>query len=183
MRMEVSYFIDEYFSEPIYDEVEGRKVWIDESYYYIVEFVNTGDLPVTNLPVSYIFTPRSKDFKILSISHNTTPEHEFGKIEEVQRTFKSRRYIYELLNPRDRFRIFIRTSGKGELQVYTKSEGVIVKKREESSYLEAVTQKRFEEIQSNLKSLKRNNLYLGIVALIIALTVIISLGINEMRKR
>jgi hypothetical protein len=86
---------------------------------------NSGDVPLGNLPVLFDFST-SQPLQVLSATHDTRPQLEFGKISEVGSTPSSRRYIYELLNPGDGDVVTLLTDRSGKLMIYSKLESLHV---------------------------------------------------------
>lgn len=104
---------------------------------YRVRLWNSGGIPVSNLPVQIRFTPKSPEFKILNIKHETVPKQEFGKIGEENMNDSSKRFVYELLNPKDEDIITIVTNEEAPIALYAKAEGLrlVQQKIEEQSWL------------------------------------------------
>jgi len=86
---------------------------------------NSGDVPLGNLPVLFEFSA-SQPLQVLSATHDTRPQREFGKISDAGSSAASRRYVYELLNPGDGDVVTFLTDRSGSLRVYSKSEGLRV---------------------------------------------------------
>jgi protein associated with RNAse G/E len=116
---------------------------------YRVTMKNAGTIPISNLPVSFIFDTDKDDFMILSLEHKTTPEHEFGTIDEDFKNHKKTRFIYSLLNPNDQDIVTLLINDKAELDVYAKSEGLSVAK-------------------SSIKENKQKNKYINILLVILS---------------
>jgi hypothetical protein len=66
---------------------------------YAARLWNSGAKPIAELPVRFQFDATDEGFGILSITHKTKPEVEFGAITEVENTNNSKRVKYALLNP------------------------------------------------------------------------------------
>jgi hypothetical protein len=88
---------------------------------------NSGSLPLKDLPIRFEFSAADKDFRVLSVSHNTKPSKEFGAITEQGSDAVSRRFIYALLNQEDEDSIVFLTSAKSDVKVFSKAEGLSVK--------------------------------------------------------
>lgn len=91
---------------------------------------NSGDVPLKKLPISYVFAPHSQytdTFKVLNITHETEPRHEFGEIAAKPGTRTKKSFEYELLNDGDEFTATFVANAPGTLAVYTKVEGMEVK--------------------------------------------------------
>lgn len=95
-------------------------------YAYKVRIWNSGDLPLRNLPIRFVFTVE-EDFKIFTVVHDTKPKYEFGGIQEQGSNAHSKRFIYSLLNPKDEDIVTFLTNHSASLSVYAKSEGLSVK--------------------------------------------------------
>jgi len=88
---------------------------------------NSGGLPIKKLPIKYVFETSSTTFKILMVNHNTNPKYEFGNIILSETDQYSRRFIYDLLNPRDDFTITFLTNETATLNLYAKGESLGIK--------------------------------------------------------
>lgn len=88
---------------------------------------NSGTLPLKDLPIRFEFSAADRDFRVLSVSHNTRPSKEFGAITEDGSNLSSKRYIYSLLNPDDEDTIVFLISAKSDVLVYSKAEALSVK--------------------------------------------------------
>ena len=94
---------------------------------YSVEVWNSGDLPLQSLPIRYLFYPKTGDFIIFSVKHTTRPEIDFGKIEEAGSDRRSKRFIYELLNPGDYLSINFLTNESPNLSLHPRLPGMKIK--------------------------------------------------------
>jgi len=103
-------------------EVDG--VSTSSLYAHKVYIWNSGDVPLKNLPVLFMFNTKEPDFKIFSVRHETVPTYEFGKIKEEGSTNKSKRFVFELLNPDDKDEVTILTNKWAILTVHSKAEGL-----------------------------------------------------------
>ncbi len=92
---------------------------------------NSGDLPLKNIPISYIFNPYkdySDIFKIFSITHTTKPKYQFGKITKLTDNKTEKAFKYELLNPGDEIEVTFIANAPAFLSIYAKSEAMKVKR-------------------------------------------------------
>jgi len=92
---------------------------------------NSGDLPLKNIPISYIFNPYkdySDIFQIFSINHETKPKYQFGKISKLTDDKTQKAFKYELLNPGDEIEVTFIANAPAFLSIYSKSEGMKVKR-------------------------------------------------------
>ncbi|MBE9593476.1 MAG: hypothetical protein IMF19_08340, partial [Proteobacteria bacterium] len=93
---------------------------------YIVRIWNSGEVPLKNLPIRFVFNTSEGDFKIFEVEHDTKPKYEFGDITEQDidedNDAYSRRFIYALLNPKDEDTVTLWTNSPVSLSVYAKSE-------------------------------------------------------------
>lgn len=92
-----------------------------------VRIWNSGNLPLKDLAVRFELTSADKDFRILSTNHNTQPAKEFGAISEGGSEEQSKRYIYQLLNPKDEDTLIFLTTAKADITIYSKAENLSVK--------------------------------------------------------
>ena len=93
---------------------------------YKVRIWNSGEVPLKNLPIRFVFDTSKADFKIFEVEHDTNPKYEFGEITEQDidedNDAYSRRFIYALLNPKDEDIVTLWTNSPVFLSVYAKSE-------------------------------------------------------------
>ena len=103
---------------------------IETSYLYSksIRVWNSGEIPIKNLPIKYVFETSDPTFEIFVVTHNTKPKYEFGNISLTEKDLYSEKYVYELLNPGDEFTISFLTNGEAPQSIYTKAEGLNVKK-------------------------------------------------------
>jgi hypothetical protein len=94
---------------------------------YKVHLLNSGDQPLKNLPVLVLFETDLSEFKIFSVRHETKPSHEFGNIMQEDIDHKSKRFVFELLNPKDQDTISFLTNNSASLKLFAKLEGLRVK--------------------------------------------------------
>ena len=96
---------------------------------YKVRLWNSGDQPLKNLPVLVLFETELVlgEFKIFSVGHETKPPHEFGNIMQEDIDQKSKRFIFDLLNPKDQDTISFLTNNSVPLKLYAKLEGLKVR--------------------------------------------------------
>ena len=101
---------------------------------YTARLWNSGEKPITELPVRFQFGATDAGFEILSVTHKTKPEVDFGAITEVENTNNSRKVKYGLLNPGDEDVVRFLSTRKTPLSVYAKAGGVsLVNKTKESA--------------------------------------------------
>jgi hypothetical protein len=93
---------------------------------YKVRLWNSGDQPLKNLPVLVLFETELSGFKIFSVRHETQPPHEFGNIKQLYIDQKSKKLIFDLLNPEDQDTISLLTNNSVPLKLYAKLEGLKV---------------------------------------------------------
>lgn len=91
---------------------------------YNVRIWNSGDVPLKDLPICFVFDTSESDFKIFNATRETNPEYEFGEIEEQDINAYTKRFIYSLLNPNDDVTHTFRTNCSASLNVFAKTEGV-----------------------------------------------------------
>ncbi len=95
---------------------------------YRVRILNSGEVPLKNLPIRFVFDTSESDFKLFKVEHDTKPKYEFGEITEQDliedNDAYSRRFIYTLLNPKDEDIVTLYTNYPVSLSVYSKSEGL-----------------------------------------------------------
>ena len=104
--------------------VEVNGVPTASIYAYRARIWNSGDKSLKDIPVRFVFNAQDSAFTIFSTKHNTTPRFEFGIIAEGESTSTSRRYRYELLNPKDEDIVTFITNRPATLGVYAKTEGL-----------------------------------------------------------
>jgi hypothetical protein len=131
-NMELSYSIEDpiIYIEPqtignLVVEINGEQT--SSLYAYKVRIWNSGDLPIKNLPIRFVFDRTESDFKIFSVAHDTKPKYEFGEIVEQGNDTHSKRFIYSLLNSNDEDVVTFLTNYPASLSVYAKLEGLSVK--------------------------------------------------------
>jgi len=95
---------------------------------YKIHLWNSGDQPLKNLPVLVLFETELSEFKIFSVRHETKPSHEFGNIMQEDIDQKSKRFVIELLNPKDQDTISFLTNNSASLRLFAKLEGLRVKR-------------------------------------------------------
>ena len=99
-------------------------VTFKDLFIYRITIQNTGDLPIRNLPIRFVFNDSIKDFQIVTFEHNTTPEHEFGEIEDDFSENNKPRFIYSLLNPGDEDKVMLLVNENSDLEIFAKAEGI-----------------------------------------------------------
>jgi hypothetical protein len=95
-----------------------------------VRIWNSGSVALTSLPIRFVFDKATTNFTIFNVSHDTIPKEEFGKIEEVGSDATSKRFVYELLNPKDQDELTFITDSNVKVSVYSKAEGLQTKQAE-----------------------------------------------------
>lgn len=90
---------------------------------YKVKVWNSGDVPLRDLPVRLSFDHSASDFTVFGVLHNTVPREEFGPIKE-EGDARSRRFVYDLLNPGDSDTITVLSNQDSKPDVYVKAEGL-----------------------------------------------------------
>jgi hypothetical protein len=131
-----------------------------------VHIWNSGGLPIEKLPITYVFNSADRDFVILAALHSTKPLYEFGAINLTSSNNNTRRYIYDLLNPKDEFIITFLVNDYAQVDIYSKKAGLVVRQDAKSkNYSEYVT-------------------YFGmIIAFLSAIITIISFGMGDLMRR
>ena len=137
-KLELSYEIDgptAVLDDPAIQQVqiEVNGITVSDLIAFRVRLWNSGDRAIKNLPVRVVFDAQAPDFSILNATHQTTPAFEFGRIDELEATPKSRRYKYELVNPGDEDVITFLANGSATLDLYAKGEGLTVNRRERTT--------------------------------------------------
>lgn len=102
--------------------VRGKEA--ESVFAYMARLWNSGNKPITELPVKFQFGAPDAGCEILSVTHKTKPEVEFGAITEVENTNNSRRVKYALLNPGDEDVVRFLFTRKTQLSVYAKAGGM-----------------------------------------------------------
>jgi hypothetical protein len=97
---------------------------------YKVRLWNSGGISLRDLPVRFTFESQNESFLIFNVNHETTPRYEFGKIDELGSDARSKRYVYQLLNPKDCDIVTFLTNDDSALNVNSKAEGLSVTKVE-----------------------------------------------------
>jgi hypothetical protein len=97
---------------------------------YKVRLWNSGGVPLKDIPVRLVFGEPKSGFRMLGVTHSTTPKYEFAKIQEVGNDSTSTRYVYELLNPGNQDVITLVTNEDPILEFYSNVEGLRVKRIE-----------------------------------------------------
>lgn len=129
---QVSYSIEE--AVPYLDKnsigkavIKVNDILVPEVFVVRVRVWNSGSLPLKNLGVLFEFDQVGEGFRILSTSHDTSPSKEFGVISETSQSVHSRRFEYSLLNPGDSDSVVFLTTTNGNVHVFSKSEGLLLK--------------------------------------------------------
>jgi hypothetical protein len=89
---------------------------------------NSGSIPLKIVPLWCEFGDIDTLFAVFGVRHETTPQHEFGRVEEQAPTRHSLRIVYELLNPGDEDNITIVTNRPHPPSVSSKAEGMKFKR-------------------------------------------------------
>jgi hypothetical protein len=103
---------------------------------YKVKIWNSGDLPLANLPIRLVFNTSDPNFEIFSINHETKPPYEFGNITDEKLESNSLKVTYALLNENDEDIITILANDSPALELFSKIEGLSVKKIEQNKWFE-----------------------------------------------
>ena len=105
---------------------------ISSLYLYTIKVWNSGDKPISEFSTRMVFETQDEGFEIYSISHQTTPEYEFGQIEDEFLADQSIRTTYQLMNPGDKDEVIVTTNNQVPLELFSKIEGVkIIKVQDE----------------------------------------------------
>ncbi len=107
-------------------KIEVNGVPTSALYDYKVSVWNSGDIPLKKIPIRFVFNIKERDFQIFNVIHKTDPSYEFGKITEEDIDSKSKRFVYELLNPGDKDEITFLCNKWAIMTVHSKSEGLKV---------------------------------------------------------
>lgn len=107
--------------------VKVNEVTVPEVFAARVRIWNSGSLPLKELAVRFELSSVDKDFRILSVSHNTKPTKEFGAVTEQGSDAISKRFIYALLNQEDEDNVVFLTTAKSDVKVFSKAESLSVK--------------------------------------------------------
>ena len=91
---------------------------------YEITISNSGNQPITEVPIRFDFNSENPSFRIINITHNTKPEYEFGKIIKEEINNSTIKFTYELLNPGDQDKILFITNELTEIKLYSKVEGM-----------------------------------------------------------
>lgn len=110
---------------------------------YEITIFNSGDQPITEVSIRFVFNSENPSFKIINITHNTKPEYEFGKIIKEEIDNFTIKFTYELLNPGDQDKILFMTNELAEINLYSKVEGMEFKQITPPQYDKEVTDKYF----------------------------------------
>ena len=133
-ELELSYRIDR--PTPVLDphatqqvKIEANGIEVKELMSFRVQVWNSGDLPIRDLPVLLVFQPLKADFSILSTTHQTLPEHQFGEIRGSEPEKNQRLYEFELLNEGDEDVITLLASSAAEISLHAKAAGLSLVQR------------------------------------------------------
>jgi len=124
---EVEYTIEGPFSYTGLEEIDDIKILVNgqpENYinFYRVRIKNTGEKPINNLIIKYVFYEPEPGFKFLKEYHKTIPPEEFGEIKRISKDSVAARVSYSLLNPNDEVYVTFLTSRKAVLKAFSKQE-------------------------------------------------------------
>lgn len=123
--------------------VEINDVNTSSLYRQSIKIWNSGEIPIKDLPILYVFETQSPTFQILAVTHNTKPKYEFGKISLIKEDQYSKKYVYDLLNTNDEFTITILTNEEVPPSVHSKIEGLstipVIPPEEDRLLLEILT--------------------------------------------
>jgi hypothetical protein len=100
------------------------EVNVDDLQLYKVTITNTGNSPIRDLPIRFVFENASDRFRLIAVKHKTNPAVEFGEIKSDFSQLSSPRFVYQLLNQGDQDVITVLAGEKRDLKVYSKGEGV-----------------------------------------------------------
>lgn len=93
---------------------------------YAVRLWNSGKKPIKDFRIRFNFDKTDEPFEVLTVTHKTKPEFEFGTITPLENTTNSRKIGYELLNPDDEDTVRFLSNQKAQINVYAKAEGVLL---------------------------------------------------------
>ena len=109
-------------------EVGGKKA--ERVFVNRVRLWNSGKKPIKDFAVRFRSdTTGGEGFELLSVTHKTKPEVDFGAITEVENTNTSRKIKYELLNSGDGDIASFLSSRKTQINVSAKAEGMWLNNR------------------------------------------------------
>lgn len=108
-------------------KIEVNDIETPELHATKVHVQNTGNISIKELPIRFVLEGDSDSLIIFNIVHETNPKYEFGKISLEQKTPKSVRFIYGLLNPGDEDIVTFLTNMPAIVTVHAKAEDVSVK--------------------------------------------------------
>lgn len=107
--------------------VKVNNIAVPEVFAVRVKVWNSGSLPLKNIAILVEFASPEKDFRILSVNHNTKPAKEFGEISEQGSNPNAKRFIYALLNPEDADTLVFLATAKADVTVFSKAENLSLK--------------------------------------------------------
>ena len=96
----------------------------DDAQIYRISLKNSGKVELTDLPLRLIFIPKNKDFKIVSLEHNTMPKNNFSEIKHTYEEKLEVLITYSLLNPGDRDVITLLATQDALLTMAVKTKGL-----------------------------------------------------------
>jgi len=109
---------------PEFGKVAVGGVEVSSFSIYRVWFWNSGDLPLKDIPVSFVFDDILGNFQVESVYYATTPSYEFGDVRSEKVSSTHVRFVCQLLNRGDEVLVTFITKGKSELVVESKLEGM-----------------------------------------------------------
>lgn len=102
------------------NEKEAQSVFLNR-----VRLWNSGIKPVEKIPVTFEFDIKNDGgFEILSVTHKTKPEREFGAITELGGNNNSRRIQYEFLNSGNEDVVSFLSTRETQIKVYANAKGM-----------------------------------------------------------
>lgn len=141
-NLELSYEIEGpvgLLDEQVVDErVDGTDIRImvngketQRAFIHWVRVWNSGEKRIEMLPVTFEFRTNDDGFEILSLTHKTTPEGEFGPITELETKKNSRRIQYAFLNPGNEDVVSFLSTRKSQIKVHANPEGRTINRTKE----------------------------------------------------
>ena len=115
---------------------------------YRVHLWNSGSVPLTTIPVRFAFEVTNTNFHVFNVSHTTTPKRDFGKIDENGSDAFSKRFVYELLNPKDEDVLTFVTDVDAPLSVFAKAEGLKMKFVQVPSLVSSLASRKLHDFLS-----------------------------------
>ena len=127
---ELTYQISNAISVIDSEKVEDLDITVNNKktnsiYHYQVVFENSGQIPLKDLAIKVVYNNTDSTFTLFNYSIQTKPEHEFGKIN-TNREPDGFKLSAALINPGDKIFLSLLTNLETPLEVYSKSEGMIL---------------------------------------------------------